>query len=264
MPLNSPIPFQEALQSRAVKKIFPTTLSSAELAELPVAFRERAMFSARTTNAHYLEEIAKRVRKILDPQTKTRGADDPHGRAGEQFTEGMDQATARVELKEILREIGYTPDPDAAGTLKDLSSDARLNLVLETNVEMAQGYGYHAQGQDEELLGLYPAQELYRAEDRDEEREWMRVIWPEAAAKVGDTGAINAWKSGRMVARKDSPIWTEISDFGQPYPPFKYNSGMDVMDVDREEAVALGVMEMTDLVQPQSRGFALDMQEGAE
>lgn len=81
---------------RDVKRIMPTTMSSAELARLEVAVRERAMFSARTTNEHYLEEIARVVREILNPRTAVRGADDPHGREGEAFTEGMDLATARL------------------------------------------------------------------------------------------------------------------------------------------------------------------------
>jgi hypothetical protein len=57
------------------------------------------MFSARTMNGQYLQEIADRVRKILNPTTETR-AD------GTQFTEGMDFATARTELKDVLREHG--------------------------------------------------------------------------------------------------------------------------------------------------------------
>jgi hypothetical protein len=31
---------------------------------------------------------------------------------------------------------------------------------------------------------------------------------------------------GRMIALKSDPIWTAISAFGTPYPPFDYNSGM--------------------------------------
>lgn len=261
MPVGSPKPFKEALTARDVKRVMPTSMSSAELAQLEVAVRERAMFSSRTTNQYYLEQIAERVRKILNPVTVRRSEGMKEGQS-EFVTEGMDVATARTELKAILREIGYAPDPDEAGTLKDLSSDARLNLVLETNVEMAQGYGYWAQGQDPELLELYPCQELYRAEDRDDPRAWLDDIWPNAARTVGDVGAMAALAQGRMVARKDSPIWVEISDFGQPYPPFKFNSGMDVQDVDREEAIALGVIEGNEVIQPQSRGFEIEPEAG--
>jgi hypothetical protein len=248
MILDSPVPFKEALQSRAVKKIFPTAMGSGELAQLDAAFRERAMFSARTMNQSYLQEIADRVGKILNPSTGTR-------EDGTQFTEGMDFATARTELKDILRGMGYSAEPGEEGTLKDLSSDARLDLVLETNVKMAQGYGYWQQGQDPEVLEVYPAQELFRAEERKEPRDWP-TRWLEAARAVGDDGALRAFiNSHRMIARKDSPIWVQISRFGLPYPPFDFNSGMDIRDVDRETAVDLEVMGETDLIEPQDRGF---------
>jgi hypothetical protein len=254
MIIDSPVPFKEALQSRAVKKLFPTGMSSADLEKLPVAFREQAMFSARTMNGQYLQEIADRVRTILNPTTETR-AD------GTQFTEGMDFATARTELKDVLKSMGYAAEPGEEGTIKDLSSDARLDLVLDTNVKMAQGYGYWQQGQDPDVLEVYPAQELFRAEARKEERDWGITAngrWCTAARAVGDEAALRCWSehNGRMVARKDSPIWVALSRFGQPYPPFDFNSGMDIRDVDRETAVELGVIGENDRVQPQSREFA--------
>ena len=65
-----------------------------------------------------------------------------------------------------------------------------------------------------------------------------------------------------MIARKDSDIWTAISAFGLPYPPFDYNSGMDLQDIDRDEAVQLGVIESDDTIEPQERDFNEDMQAG--
>jgi hypothetical protein len=62
-----------------------------------------------------------------------------------------------------------------------------------------------------------------------------------------------------MIARKDDPIWTKISAFGTPYPPFDYNSGMWVEEIDREEAEALGVIKPSTVVQPQDRGFNDDV-----
>ena len=38
------------------------------------------------------------------------------------------------------------------------------------------------------------------------------------------------------------PIWSAISRFGNPYPPFDYNSGMGVDDVSYDEALKLGVL----------------------
>jgi hypothetical protein len=45
------------------------------------------------------------------------------------------------------------------------------------------------------------------------------------------------------VALKLSPIWAQLSRFGTPYPPFDFNSGMDVEDVGRRKARELGLLE---------------------
>src|SRR4051812_17973956 len=98
MILSEPIPFRDALQSRAVKKVLPTNLTSAELMQLDAAIREKAMFSAQTLLEDYLKDISKKVETILNPVSVD-------GR-----TEGMDTATARLQLKEQLRSLGYSPD----------------------------------------------------------------------------------------------------------------------------------------------------------
>jgi len=230
MPFARPTPFKAALDSTAVKRILPTSLKSAELSEIHASILERARFSAQTTNAHYLTKIDEVIDKVLQPVEVIR--------AGERVTEGMSMIDAKRELEATLKAIDYTPA--RAGTIEDLGSDARLNLVVDTNVRMAQGYGNFAQGMDPDILDAFPAQELYRAEDRMVPREWM-ARWDEAGGQIFD---------GRMIALKTDPIWEDISAFGLPYPPYDFNSGMDVQDVDRQEAEDLGVMEPGELVEP--------------
>ena len=46
-----------------------------------------------------------------------------------------------------------------------------------------------------------------------------------------------------MVALKTSPIWTALSRFGRPWPPFDYGSGMGLEDVDRTEAEDLNLLD---------------------
>ncbi len=45
-----------------------------------------------------------------------------------------------------------------------------------------------------------------------------------------------------MIALKSDAVWTNLSRFGRPYPPFDYGSGMGVEDVDRDEAIELGLL----------------------
>ncbi len=244
MLFSKPIGFKEAQDSLAVKSLLPNGLSSKELSKVAPEVRERAVFSANTMNAEHLQTIADVLKKIVIPVQATRSDGSP-------VTQGLDMATARTMLQDSLDSIGYQPGADIAGTMEDLSSDQRLNLILDTNVRMAQGYGDWMQGQDADILDLWPAQELYRAEDRKEPRDWP-ARWEAAGGTF--------YEGDRMIAAKDDPIWEKISAFGLPYAPFDYNSGMDLMDIDRDEAESLGVIEKDQTVDPQMRDFNDDLE----
>lgn len=239
-----PIPFKEAIEGRSVKVILPTSMSSKELERVAAELRERAVFSAKVENAGFLEKMDRLIQRIVSPETVD-------GRAAEPG-EYMDQATARLELKQYLQSIGYQPDADKRGTLQDLSSDERLNLIVRTNSQMAQGYGSWQQGQDASVLDEWPAQELFRAEAREKERDWAGR-WADAGGQFYD--------GGRMIALKNDPIWIKISRFGLPYAPFDFNSGMDLRDIDRDEATELGVIDPGAAApDPQSRKFNDDLE----
>ena len=110
MIFGAPLPFSEALQRREVQSILPTSLSTAEIeARLQTEFTERALFSARTLNSEYLQEIGSVIDSILDPQQVVGG--------DRTVTAGMDVATARLALKTKLDEIGYTPSEEDRGTI---------------------------------------------------------------------------------------------------------------------------------------------------
>ncbi len=230
MIFGAPVTFAEAVQSRAARHVLPTSMTSAQLARVGVQLRERSHFSAQTTNADYLQYGAGLFDEMLAGHT--------------------DAATVRAKLGAYLDSIDYAPeDPDEEGTLTDLRSDARLNLRINMENQAAQGYGSWKQGQDPAILDQWPAQELYRAESRAVPRDWI-ARWQDAG------GTLSA--GGRMIALKNDPIWEAISRFGTPYPPFDYNSGMDVRDVDRAEAMALGLIDRDTQIAPQDRNFAKD------
>ena len=241
MIFSEPLPFLDALQSREVRNILPTALSSREMRDrISAEVLERAVFSAKTTSASYLDTIDALIGQLLNGE--------------------INQASARLALKEKLDHLGYVPNAAHVDTLQDLSSDLRLDLILETNVEMAQGYGSFIQGQDEAVLDQFPAQELIRVIDpvgvtRDWEARWNAV-----------GGEIF---SGQMIALKNDPIWQRLgSEFddglGNPYPPFAFNSGMDVADVDRDTAIALGLIDRDTQITPQNRGFSDDLKYSKE
>lgn len=229
MLFSAPIPFKEALEARKVRTVLPTELRSRLLGLVSGSrpeLLERAMFSAGVIEAEKLQDMDDLIGQLLDGQ--------------------VNLAEARTELKRRFGTLGAEVDET---DLTDLRSDARLNLILETNVEQAQGYGQWVQGQDEAILDQWPAQELYRAQQSRVPRDWAQR-WVEAGGQFYD---------GRMIALKNAPIWTDISRFGLPYPPFDFNSGMDVRDIDREEAMALGLIDRDTRIEPQTRGFADDL-----
>lgn len=266
MILSTPMPFAEAIDRHERRQPMPTHLSSAQLQQIDAGILRSSLFSARNYLVDYLAGLKASIRRLIDPVTvrdpERVTADNPEGWT----TRGRNDADLRVELRQLLKESGYSAAPGERGTIRDFASDARLNLVIRTNAEIAQGYGYWAQGQDPDVLDAFPAQELYRAgSPRGRARDWEER-WRAAATVSGDTDALRILgANGRMVARKDSPIWQSLGDgagladagdaLHNPYPPFAFNSLMDIRDVSREDAIALELIRPDERVEPQSQDF---------
>lgn len=251
MILDALNPFAEAHAAHDVKAILPTSLKSAEIRrQLSAAVRRQSMFSSQTLLTDLLDGYKEKVASLINPVTEQRAdritPENPQGNV----TAGLNPAQARTDIKKLLRELNYSPAEGEAGTLEDLSSDARINLILRTNTELAQGAGRFIQMNDADVLDEFPAQELYRLEETVKQRDW-ETRWRDAASESGDDDAARVLEeSGRMVALKASPIWDSLGDgaggyddtLGNPYPPFAFNSGMWVESVSRADAEELGLI----------------------
>jgi hypothetical protein len=237
---TEPIDFDAALQQIDDKTIIESGLSHAQQQALPEQFNARGMFSARTMNGQLLGGYQNELKQLISQENI---------------------ATARVKMKDLIDQLDIVPpSANEAGTITDLGSDSRIELILRTNLEMARGKGQYDEGMTEGALVAFPALELIRVEERAVPREWFD-IWDDAADELGDeTTATDADETGRMVAVKGDPIWLAISDFEQPYPPFKFNSGMGVEDVDRDDAIDLGVIDEDEIPDPKE----LDFNDGVE
>ena len=177
-------------------------LPAEDLSRIRRSIREGAVFSAKVGKAGIIESIRGLTERVL--------------------TKKITPEYAREALRKAVDREGYKAPPGKEGTIEDLSSDQRLNLIVRTNRDMARGYGRWANAQ-RDLLN-FPFWELYRAEQRVEPRDWS-ARWAEAGGEETD---------GQMLAPINSSIWLAISAFGNPYPPFDYNSGMSVRRVSRE------------------------------
>lgn len=239
MPDFSPKPFRDAIARIQGQSLLPTSAGTFGLEQLPSDLRERSFFCARVVNADILQQAYDLISRGVSG-----GAHDPTGN----YVPGssVNLAAFRQEMKDYLKSISYQPESGDEGTLKDLSSDKRLEVIYKTNVEMAQGYGTYLQQQDPASLDAYPAQELYRLEDRNQRRAWGQR-WNDSIQEIGisNTSAIpvsDPYADSGMFALVNDPIWTAISRFGLPYPPFDFGSGMWVRDVSRQEAQDLGLL----------------------
>ena len=194
----------------ASKRVVATTLTTAEIEEhVPRALRENAAFSAQTIYAEHISETYRDITTALD------------GRA-------LNPTEIRTRMKLRLQRLGYEPADADAGTLKDLSSDLRTNLIINQNLSNARGYAAWRSTQNDTLLTVWPAQEMYRAMTRSKPREW-RIRWNDARRSLGEgnTSATYAESDhGPFKALKNDPVWSAISRFGNPWPPFDFNSGM--------------------------------------
>ena len=231
---NRPVQFNEALQLQAVKTALPTTLDSRQLAGLASDLKRRAVFSAQTVNAQYLDQLGGVLTDVL---------------AGE-----LSPAQARLQLKATQVALGMRQDIATGGEgVGDLTSDKRLELIINTNTQAARSYGQLIKGNA--VLDTFPARELIRFEDRRDPRDWEQR-WRQAAQAAGDGPAARALDQfGRMVARVDSASWQRLGDLfedglGNPYPPFAFGSGMDWLEVERDDAISVGVIDDETEVEP--------------
>lgn len=114
-----------------------------------------------------------------------------------------------------------------------------LSAVLEVNAQLRQGFVQFQQGTQDGVTDVFPAAELFCAHDKfDFPRDW-HAAWQSAGGQLHE---------GRMVARKDAPVWLALSDFGHPFPPFSFDRSMWTRDVERNEAERLGLLNAQDII----------------
>lgn len=232
-----------ALEWAHNREVLPTSLGSAAAREqIDLELRSRSVWSAKTTNAEYLQGIRDAVDRIL-----IGGRDN-------------DLPQLRLELKQLLQRLEYSPatgfpgdedlgiEPADPGSLQDLSSDRRINFVLETQLRLARGASLRARGLEAGRLSRYPAWELVRV---------MSRRMPRGSAESNSEGWGGRWlraggpivPGGKLIALKTDPIWAALGDselfedaLDVEHPPFAFGSGMGWREVSRSEAEELGLL----------------------
>ncbi|MES2597184.1 MAG: hypothetical protein V4662_17690 [Verrucomicrobiota bacterium] len=226
-------PIQQAVEIVRRTSTMTTAMSARETAALTATMRKRVFWSARTTKAKYVEELHQLVERA------TRGEGDEN-----------DLGQLRLEARRLLAKYGYTPEkgfpgdakrgiPAAMpGTLRDLRSEARLNLIFNTQAALARGLGQKLRGLSR--LSAAPAWELTRLMQRAAPRDWEER-WVVAGGSVNWVGVYST-EDGRMIARKTSPIWEALGSralfedaLNVDHAPFALNSGMGWLEMMRSD-----------------------------
>ena len=200
------------------KALVGSNLDSSQWNQIQAGFRNRAFFSSRVAQVNILAAMRDKVREYAEGET--------------------DISKIRMKIREDLQRLHYTPKPGEQDTIHDLFSQARLDVIIKTNVAQARGYMQYAEGMSPGAFAAFPAQEFTRIRHSRKPRQ----DWPQRWAKAG-----GKTYGGKMIALKDDPVWERLSVFGNPFPPFDWGSGMGVLDVDRKTAIRLGLVSDEDL-----------------
>lgn len=229
-----------ALEIARERGILPSDLSAREMREaLARDVRDMSVSSARTTNAVYLQGLRDRLQRMMEGGYES------------------DRGQLRVELRQLLRELGYTPEagfpgdeelqipPAEPGSLRDLTSARRLNLILDTEEALVRSQAQKQRGLDPVILENWPAWELVRVGSRNRERGTGSTTgWPRRWQQAGGELATG----DRMIAHKQDAIWSRLGDpslfddaLNTDRPPFAFNSGMGWRAISRRELESLGI-----------------------
>lgn len=262
MPIDfeTPQPLNAVMQFLAAKTAMPTPLSTGQLTALTREVRQMSLYSARTMSAAYLEQVRQQLLDLA---------------AGK-----INISTATQNLQLWLDRAGYTPEkhfgtaadesipPADKGTLRDLSSDSRLQVMLETNLRIADNTALAVTGMQPDALHDYPCWELLRVytrlHPRGESGRDNDPSWQERFVRAG-----GKLYGGRMIARKTGPVWNNLGDSGvfsdgtdSSVPPFAFRSGYGWEEVPRQECILLGVIDAGDEQGPKPPSLLGDFFDG--
>lgn len=226
MPEITPSPVFDAFLAASARGELPTSLDTAGLRALGADVLARSVFTARGTNAIFVSKL----KEVIDQLA-----------AGD-----IGEGQARSALAECLDALGYDSEkggfqgeevpPALQGTLQDLRSFRRLDLIVSTQLALMQGAGLQMRGQTPERLATFPAWELIRVLPVEVPRDWPSR-W-----------AIAGGKPGPMIALKGDPIWGELGSYdnfsdalGVDHPPFAFNSGMGWREISAAQCERDGI-----------------------
>lgn len=228
--LTRPVPFEEAISKLGDRTPIASSLRTEGWANVPVALRERSFFSAGVESARALQSAQNMLGDFLAD------ARDDQGR----LKTGSRQEFV-AQAQDYMRANGVRTLPRGdprEGGLQDIQSAARLELVFDHNIGAAQEFGYWKQGMDPDVLDAFPAQRFIRVREVRVPRSFHEA------------------NRGEVRLKTDLDFWLSMNpDFGVPWGPWGWGSGMEGEDVGRPETEALGLIAPGTRPRPILRDF---------
>jgi hypothetical protein len=235
------------------RRVVRSPANSAQWDRFPTAIKEASLFSATVTSAQLLGQVGGDLGDLMaEVREKTA--------KGEAV---LDRRTLVSRWKKTAEGegLGFAEGDKRRGTIEDITSIPRLNLIYTVQTQRAEGYASYLGDQEPGALDAFPAQELVRLESRRDRRHWHER-WRAAGGRVFPGSGLDG-REGRLIALKTDAVWERINRFGTPWPPFDFGSGVGVADVPHAEAVSLGVLKAGETVKPGVKDFTSRMEASA-
>ena len=232
--LAQPVAIPDAMRALADRSPVVSLLRTAQWADVPAGLRQRAFFSAGVDWADFLSASKAKLSDALALRKEQVAR-------GQAF---VDRSSFIADLRKRVLAAGKGKGADPRD-LTDLASRARLALIYDIQTQSAAGFARFKFEQDPALLNAFPAQELLPSSARNPREDW-EARW------IAAGGAL---VNGRLIALKTDPVWTALSRFGTPWPPFDFGSRRQLRDIGRAEAQSLGLIRPDQDLQPIEADF---------
>lgn len=115
--------------------------------------------------------------------------------------------------------------------------EATTQEFLKTLLRLENGKAHYDFDTQDIGLKIFPGQELclvYHGNADNDRLEDCKRKWIANGGSIFD---------GRMIALIKDPIWSRMSIFGLPYPPFDFRCPFGVLGVSRKDCIALGLIK---------------------
>jgi hypothetical protein len=219
----------DIINNLANKKVTPSWFNTRDWASVAPALRNRSFFSATISSAKVLTKMRN---MLLDWQAGA--VEDTAGGVAYKET-GL--AKFRETAAEFMIQEGLATEDDYADQrIQNVVSNARLQLIYNTNLEQAATFAaWQVQMRDPYELNRRPAARFFRRSGAVTKRP----------RHVEAEGVVRRWD--------DFAFWmfqnaADIGGFGVPWGPFGFNSYMVQEPVGRAEAERLGLVQKGEVV----------------